>query len=78
MLLYVRSEEAAVMHFSPWVSAKNYAVGCIGKRLLGTDYKDNLGHPQGIWVSEGKHVEPRSLYLYQLEERKKNKIKVIR
>ena len=66
------------MHFSPWVSAKNYAVGCIGKRLLGTDYKDNLGHPQGIWVSEGKHVEPRSLYLYQLEERKKNKIKVIR
>ena len=63
---------------SPWVSAKNYAVGCVGKRLLGTDYKENLGHPQGIWISEGKHVEPRSLYLYQLEERKKNKIKVIR
>ena len=54
---------------SPWVSAKNYAVGCVGERLLGTVYKDNLGHPQGVWVSEGKHVEPKSLYLYQLNQR---------
>lgn len=58
---------------SPWASAKNYAVGCVGQRLLGTDYKDNLGHPQGVWVSEGRHVEPESLYLYQLEQRKSNK-----
>lgn len=61
---------------SPWVSAKNYAVGCVGERLLGTDYKDNLGHPQGVWVSEGKHVEPKSLYDYQLEERKKAGVRI--
>ena len=61
---------------SPWVSAKNYAVGCVGERLLGTDYKDNLGHPQGVWVSEGVHVEPKSLYNYQLEERKKTGVTI--
>lgn len=61
---------------SPWVSAKNYAVGCVGERLLGTDYKDNLGHPQGVWVSEGRYVEPKSLYNYQLEERKKTGVTI--
>lgn len=61
---------------SPWASAKNYAVGCKGERLLGTDYKNNLGHPQGVWVSEGKYVNPKSLYLYQLEQRKKAGIHV--
>ena len=63
---------------SPWVSAKNYAIGCVGERLLGTDYKENLGHPQGVWISEGKHVEPRSLYLYQLKQRRRNGVTVMR
>lgn len=63
---------------SPWVSAKNYAVGCVGERLYGTDYKGTLNHPQGIWVSEGKHVKPKSLYLYQLKQRQKAGVKVIK
>ncbi len=71
-------EAKTIICQSPWVTGKSYAVGCIGERLLGTDYKENLGHPQGIWVSEGKHVDPKSLYLYQLEQRRKNKIKVVR
>lgn len=58
---------------SPWASAKNYAIGCVGERLTGTEYKGTLGHPQGVWVSEGKHVEPASLYQYQFELRKSQK-----
>lgn len=71
-------EAKSIICQSPWVTGKSYAVGCIGERLLGTDYKENLGHPQGVWVSEGKHVDPKSLYQYQLEARKKARIKVIR
>ena len=61
---------------SPWVSARNYAVGCVGERWLGTDYKENLGHPQGVWISEGRHVRPKSLYLHQLKQRRKDKIRI--
>ena len=63
---------------SPWASAKNYAVGCVGPHKRGMGYKMNSDRPKGVWVSEGVHVDPQSLYLYQLEQRKQNKIKVIR
>ena len=63
---------------SPWASAKNYAVGCVGPHKRGMGYKKNSDRPKGVWVSEGVHVDPQSLYLYQLEQRKQNKIKVIR
>lgn len=46
-------------------TAQNYAIGCLGKI--------SPGHLQdrtpGRYESHGKHVEPRSLYLKQLEER---------
>jgi hypothetical protein len=50
----------------PWIpSAQNWAIGCAGKRANG-----RLGdRPQGMWLSEGKHVTPRSLYLSQLAAR---------
>ena len=65
---------------SPWVSAQNWAVGCIGtidskksgkKEFKNTTrtYKDGLQRPDGIFYSHGKHVEPASLYEYQLKER---------
>lgn len=63
---------------SPWASAKNYAIGCVGEQMPGMEYKENLDRPQGVWISAGKHVKPKSLYLYQLKQRKKNKITIVR
>lgn len=51
---------------SPWVSAKNYAIGCIGTKEEGS-FK---GRPDGVWASFGEHVEPRSLYERQLDDRR--------
>ena len=31
--------------------------------------------PDGVWISHGKHVEPRSLYDWQMEQRKAAGIK---
>ena len=53
----------------PFASAHNYAIGCIGGRG-----KPNIkNRPDGVWVSEGRHVEPESLYYYQLGLRRKAK-----
>ena len=50
----------------PWIpSAQNWVIGCIG----------NKGKPalpnrlEGCWQNYGQHVEPRSLYLRQLQDR---------
>lgn len=69
-------EAKGIVCQSPWVSAKSYAIGCVGEQMLGMDYKENLDRPQGVWISAGKHVKPKSLYEYQLAERKKKKIRV--
>lgn len=53
---------------SPWVSAENYAVGCIGKYWKGSK-PDNQDRPQGIVESSGVHVSPESLYEAQLGRR---------
>jgi len=46
-------------------TAQNYAVGCTGKIVQGR-FK---GRQPGYYESHGRHVEPRSLYLQQLEDR---------
>ena len=44
----------------------NYAVGCEGKK---TDGQYVSSEPFGLWLSEEKVVEPRSIYLAQLAAR---------
>jgi hypothetical protein len=46
-------------------TAQNYAIGCLGKISTGTI----KGRQPGYYESHGTHVEPRSLYLKQLEDR---------
>ncbi|MBQ9548745.1 MAG: hypothetical protein IJV01_06280 [Bacteroidales bacterium] len=38
--------------------------------------KDFEERPDGVWVSQGRHVEPASLYRYQLEQRRKAGIRI--
>jgi hypothetical protein len=45
-------------------TAQNYAIGFVGKKERGA-----FQRPEGYWESPGVHVEPRSLYLKQLEDR---------
>lgn len=46
-------------------TAQNWAIGFVGKKGQGA-FK---GKPDGLWDSFGKPVEPRSLYLAQLQKR---------
>jgi hypothetical protein len=46
-------------------TAQNYAIGCTGKISNGALRDRKPGH----YESHGTHVEPRSLYLKQLEDR---------
>ena len=64
-------EAAQICVQSPWVSGRNWAIGCIGKKVQAArKYSDELGpRPDGEWISPGVHVEPRSLYEAQLEKR---------
>ena len=56
---------------NPWISGKNWCVGCVGKKLESSrPFNDNLVRPDGEWVSHGKQVEPKSLYRSQLASRK--------
>lgn len=52
---------------SPWISGKNYCIGCIGTKHRG-NFK---GKPDGEWILHGVHVFPKSLYRYQLNQRNK-------
>ena len=55
---------------NPWAHGKNWAVGCVGEKFAGRNHPDNIVRPDGEWYSTGKHVNPTSLYYYQLETRK--------
>jgi len=46
-------------------TAQNWAIGHIGEKQAGAF----APRPDGYWESQGKHVEPRSLYLRQLRDR---------
>jgi hypothetical protein len=62
---------ASIVCQSPWASAQNWAIGCVGTRKAASrsSYPDGLTRPDGIWVSEGVHVSPESLYESQFSER---------
>jgi hypothetical protein len=47
-------------------TSQNYAIGCIAEKQAGWHERED-----GHWESHGSHVEPRHLYLSQLEERLK-------
>ena len=45
-------------------TSQNYAIGCIGEKREGRYKRED-----GYWESHGQKVDPRSLYLKQLEDR---------
>ena len=55
---------------SPWVNGKNWCIGCVGEKLPGRKYFDDIVRPDGEWESHGKKVKPKSLYRSQLKSRK--------
>ena len=59
-------EAPGIICQSPWVSGKNYAIGCVGQK---SPSNKGLDRPDGVWVSEGVHVTPESLYESTLEKR---------
>jgi hypothetical protein len=56
---------------NPWVTGKNYAIGCVGVKYPHnrTNVGASFSRPDGEWVSEGVHVTPVSLYEDSLEKR---------
>ena len=62
-------DAATLICQSPWVCGKNWCIGCTGEKLSGRKYRDDLVRPDGEWHSHGTHVEPASLYRYQLSRR---------
>ena len=54
---------------NPWVNGKNWSVGYVGTKWKGRKYSDGMTRPDGEWYSYGKHVEPESLYKYQMANR---------
>ena len=56
---------------NPWVTGKNYAIGCVGTKCPHnrTNVDASFSRPDGEWVSEGVHVTPVSLYEDSLEKR---------
>ncbi len=55
--------EGALMLQGP-PTAQNFAFGFVGRKV-----KPSFGATSGFWEAYGKHVEPRSLYIKQLEDR---------
>lgn len=51
---------------SPQITGKNYCIGCVGLKHRG----NFAGKPDGEWISHGTHVEPRSLFRKQLDDRR--------
>lgn len=60
---------AKIICQNPWVSGKNWCIGCTAVKVAGRTYYDGLQRPDGVWLSRGVAVEPLSLYRYQLEKR---------
>ena len=73
VLLYIflyNCEAKLLICQSPWVTGKNWCIGCVGEKLPGRKYFDDIVRPDGEWESHGKKVKPKSLYRSQLESRK--------
>lgn len=51
---------------SPWVSGKNYCIGCVGPK----DEGNFKGRPDGVWISHNTPVSPLSLFEQQLANRR--------
>ena len=64
-------EAPGVICQNPWVTGKNYAIGCVGTKIphnrSGVDA--SFSRPDGEWESEGVHVSPESLYEDSLQKR---------
>ena len=59
-------EAQTIICQKPWIpSAQNWAVGCIGAKGKPSQHD----RPEGLWISPGKRIAPRSLYLAQLKDR---------
>lgn len=58
---------------NPWVTGKNYAIGCIGVKTAhnrtGPGVDASFSRPDGVWIDHGAHVTPQSLYESTLEKR---------
>ena len=56
---------------NPWVTGKNYAIGCVGVKYPHnrTNVDASFSRPDGEWESEGVHVSPESLYEDSLQKR---------
>ena len=65
-------EAATLICQNPWISGKNWCIGCIGEKLPGRKYSDGMVRPDGEWKSHGKKVRPQSLYRDQFARRLKN------
>lgn len=53
-------------------TAQNWAIGHEGERVRAPFHRWNVeqfGYSYGYWESRGRHVEPRSLYMRQLQDR---------
>lgn len=56
---------------NPWVTGKNYAIGCVGEKVPHNRYNVDatFSRPDGEWISQGVHVSPQSLYEDSLQQR---------
>lgn len=71
-IFFYNCEVGALICQSPWVTGKNWCIGCIGDRRDNTS--QGLERPAGEWISFGTKVSPVSLFESQLEERHNNNI----
>ena len=63
-------DAATLICQNPWVTGKNWCIGCSGIKKSGRNYLDGIVRPDGVWKSHGRKVSPGSLYRYQLSRRK--------
>lgn len=73
-------EAPGIICQNPWVTGKNYAIGCVGTKYPHnrTNVDSSFSRPDGEWISEGVHVTPLSLYEDSLEKRHKNGIYIVK
>ncbi|HBE01178.1 MAG TPA: hypothetical protein DC049_01700, partial [Spirochaetia bacterium] len=53
----------------PVTGDQNWAIGNIASEKQSDNYKTGIKEKSGNWISHGRRVSPRSLYLWQLENR---------
>ena len=73
-------EAPGIICQNPWVTGKNYAIGCVGTKYPHnrTNVDSSYSRPDGEWISEGVHVSPVSLYEDSLEKRHKSGIYIVK